>query len=134
MRIVLDTNVLIAAFISRGVCAELLEHCIRQHQIVASGWILREYRGILREKFHYPASEVREAVAHLRTRLETVTPTKLPERVCRDPDDDPVLGTALAGGCQCIVTGDEDLLTLGQWEGIDIIRPSDFWRYEAARS
>ena len=43
MRIVLDTNVLIAAFVSRGVCHELLEHCERQHQLISSGFILREF-------------------------------------------------------------------------------------------
>jgi len=41
MRLVLDTNVLIAALISRGACAELLEHCALHHAIVASEVISR---------------------------------------------------------------------------------------------
>ena len=40
MKIVLDTNVLIAAFIARGVCSDLLEHCARQHTLVTSEFIL----------------------------------------------------------------------------------------------
>ena len=36
MKILLDTNVLIAAFITRGLFNELLEHCLRRHQIIIS--------------------------------------------------------------------------------------------------
>jgi putative PIN family toxin of toxin-antitoxin system len=44
MKVVLDTNVLIAAFITRGSSSDLLEHCIRQHEIVTSEFILDEFR------------------------------------------------------------------------------------------
>jgi predicted nucleic acid-binding protein len=64
--------------------------------------------------------------------MTVVQPAAVPPEACRDPDDTPVLGTAVAGECQCIITGDDDLLTLGRFRGIDIIPPRDFWRYEAA--
>ena len=44
MRLVLDANVLIAAFVARGVCAELLEYCVREHEPVTSVAILEEVR------------------------------------------------------------------------------------------
>ena len=44
MKVLLDTNVLIAAFIARGSCAELLEHCVRRHELFTSQWILEEFR------------------------------------------------------------------------------------------
>ena len=44
MGVLLDTNVLIAAFISRGACADLLEHVIRQHEVVSSDALLEELR------------------------------------------------------------------------------------------
>ena len=44
MKVVLDTNVLIAAFITKGVCSELLEHCLRRHEIIMSEFILDEFR------------------------------------------------------------------------------------------
>jgi predicted nucleic acid-binding protein len=50
--------------------------------------------------------------------------------VAVDPDDLPVLGTAVAGLCHCLVTGDKELLSLKTVEGIPIIAPSSFWRFE----
>lgn len=134
MRIVLDTNVLIAAFVTRGVCHELLEHCERAHRLVTSGFILREFEGKLRGKFRVPPEKVQEAVSLLRSRMEEVEPPPLDEPRCRDPDDDWVLATALAGRCECIVTGDRDLLALESHGEVQILAPGSFWSYEAARA
>jgi putative PIN family toxin of toxin-antitoxin system len=50
----------------------------------------------------------------------------LAEPVCRDPDDDMVLATAIAGEADVMVTGDEDLLVLGSHAGISILSPRQF--------
>ena len=62
--------------------------------------------------------------------MELVTPTSLDQPVCRDPEDDQILGTAIAAQAQCIVTGDKDLLVLQQYEGIQIVSPNDFSDFE----
>ncbi len=60
MKVVLDTNVLIAAFIARGACSVLFEHCVEHHELVASEFILDEVRQHLQDKlarnpfFHLP--------------------------------------------------------------------------------
>ena len=131
MRVVLDTNVLIAAFIARGICHELLEYCVHEHELVASDFILDEIRKALVKKFHFSGQEATEAVALLNTRMTVVTPEPLPSPVCRDRDDDNIIGTAVAGECKCIVTGDKDLLVLKHYRGIDILSPDRFWRHEA---
>lgn len=131
MKVVLDTNVLIAAFIARGTCHELLEYCVHEHELVASDFILDETRKALVKKFHFSAQEATEVVALLHTRMTIVTPEPLPAPVCRDQDDDAIIGTALAGACKCIVTGDKDLLVLKRHRDIDIISPERFWRHEA---
>ena len=59
-----------------------------------------------------------------------VEPAVFAVSVCRDPDDDQVLGTAIAGNAACIITGDKDLLTLGKFATIDILLPRDFAAYE----
>ena len=130
MRIVLDTNILIAAIISHGACADLVEHCVRYHEIVTSEFIFTEYSNNLITKFGIPAPEVNKAVRFLRSRLTIVVPLSLGAKVCRDPKDDSVLGTAIQGGCQCIITGDKDLLVLNKYRAVKIVSPRDFWEYE----
>jgi putative PIN family toxin of toxin-antitoxin system len=112
VRIVLDTNVLIAAFIARGVCHELLEHCTLHHSLVTSEFILAELKEKLTEKFRFPTERAGEVDALLPSRMELVVPTSLDSPVCRDSDDDNILATAAAGNCECIITGDKDLLVL----------------------
>lgn len=131
MRLLLDTNVLIAAFISRGVCHELLAHCIYNHEPVTSKALLREFQEKLITKFNFTQTEVKDATQLLASRFETVTPVPFDKPVCRDPDDDVVLATALAGGCYCLVTGDKDLLVLGCFREMAIVTPADFWKYES---
>lgn len=69
----------------------------------------------------------------LRTTLEVVVPTPPDQRVCRDADDDTVFGTAIAARADCIVTGDEDLLVLQEFQSIPILRPRDFGDFETRR-
>lgn len=126
MKIVLDTNVLIAALIARGVCHELLEHCVLRHTVVTSDFILEETQEKLIEKFGYPAELAAEAVGLLRTRMKVVSESALTSPVCRDPDDDNILAAAISGDCDCIITGDKDLLVLKKYEGVDIFSPRDF--------
>ncbi len=130
MKIVFDTNVLIAAFITRGVCADLLEHCIRQHSLVTSSYILKEFQETLTVKFKISRTDASEARKLIQSRMKLVSPIPVPLDVCRDPGDSPILGTALAEPCHCIVTGDKDLLELEEFEGVKIISPQSFWNYE----
>ena len=133
MKLVLDTNVLIAAFVARGVCHELLEHCARQHELVTSAKILAEFEEKLLNKFKVPPADALEVINLMTLNMTSVTPEPLEAAVCRDPDDDWVLATAAAGGCECIVTGDKDLLVLKSFQDIAILAPSEFWAYEAAQ-
>lgn len=132
MRIALDSSVLIAANISRaGTCAELLEDLLLHHELVISGFILEELNRKLIEKFHYPRREADQAVSFLRRVGTIVVPADLPADLCRDPEDIPVLGTAVAGKCALLVSVDHDLLDLQTIQNIPIIRPGEFWRRTA---
>ena len=130
MKLVLDTNVLIAALIVRGVCADLLEHCVLSHTIVASEFIIDELRRHLAGKFKYTDEDANEAIALLESQMEIVTPKSLDQPVCRDPDDDQILATAIAARVKCIITGDKDLFVLHRYEAIQIVSPSDFADFE----
>lgn len=72
------------------------------------------------------ATEIEEVILAVKSDAATVEPRALSKRVCRDADDDWVLATAVAAKAEVIVTGDDDLLSLGSYEGIAILRPRDF--------
>jgi len=123
VKIVFDTNVLLAAFATRGLCETLFESCLAEHEIVLSPPILDEFREHLAGKFKLPAARVNEIVAFLKAECSQVEPTPVPKNACRDPDDLLILGTAIAAKANCIVTGDKDLLTLGDYERVAIVAP-----------
>ena len=125
----LDSSVLIAAHISRaGMCASLLEDIHNDHEWVISNFILDELSHKLRDKFKYPEDEIAEIREAAMIGAEFVTPAEIPGDACRDPNDLPILGTAVAGRAEVIITGDKDLLALQAFGGIPIVRPGEFWR------
>jgi putative PIN family toxin of toxin-antitoxin system len=132
MRLVCDTNVLVAALIARGVCADLLEHCVANHSLITSDFILDELHEQLIGKFKRNPNDVDEAIALFRSTMTVVEPVLISPSVCRDPDDDWILATAVAGQAGCIITGDKDLLVLQNYTGISILAPSDFADFEVA--
>ena len=123
MRVVLDTNVLFAAFVTHGVCAGVYEECLLQADIVVSDFILRELAERLVTKGKFTEADAQEAVQAVRKDAHSVLPVALAHRICRDADDDWVLATALAGKAEAIVTGDKDLLVLRTYEGVAIVTP-----------
>ena len=125
MRIVFDTNVLSSAFVAHGACAGLYEECLHRARIVVSADILAELKDKLLNKAKLSASEVREVIRAVRADAEVVEAVPLAQPTCRDPDDDLVLGAALAAQADAIVTGDQDLLVLKQYQGVDILTPRD---------
>jgi putative PIN family toxin of toxin-antitoxin system len=131
VRLLLDTNVLVAALMAHGTCNDLLEHCVRHHVVISSRPLLNELRDVLTRKFRQRATDVRATVRLFEERFTLVTPVPLEAPVCRDTDDDVVLATALAGECVAIVTGDQDLLILDPFQGIRVLTPAAFWKWES---
>ncbi len=132
MRVVLDTNVIVAAFGTRGSCAELFARVLAAHEYGVDMNLIGEVERVLRTKFRLP--EVRVAMARdlLTGTGVLVEPGPLGVRACRDPDDDRILALARAFAADVLVTGDDDLLVLHPWSGIAIVRPRDFWPMDRA--
>ncbi len=122
MRLVLDTNVLIAALVADGLCRDLVRRRTETHILVSSQSLLDELRDKLEVKFQVRAKAIPFIRAYTE-RVELVVPASLPKDACRDPDDVTVLATAVAGEADCIITGDEDLLILKEYNGIRILSP-----------
>ena len=126
MKVVLDTNVLLAAFATRGLCEAVFEACLASHEIILSEHILGELQRHLRGKFKAPGRQVDAILAYLRENATVVTSAKVPAGACRDRTDLAVLGTALAAEADCLVTGDRDLLDLKAFRGIPLLSPRAF--------
>lgn len=130
MIVVFDSNVIIAALIAHGTSAEVFEHALANHEVAVGPFIVAEVLEKLAGKFAFGAARVAEVESFLSRHTRRVDAVALPSPVCRDPDDDNVLAIATAAGAAAIVTGDRDLLDLGAYGAIAIVRPSDFWAFE----
>lgn len=127
MKVVVDTNVIYAAFVStEGTCARLLEGLIEAHAMVVSEYILAELREHLSAKRGLPAELVDRQITFLVASSDVVRPAPVHEDACPDPDDLPVLGTLLAADADCLVTGDKALLKMKAFSGHPILSPRAF--------
>jgi len=126
MRIVLDTNVIVAAFAARGLCESVLELCLDRHEILLSEPLMAEIRKNLRKKIKLSTHTIEQIEHLLRENGTTLVPESIPPDACRDPGDAHVLGLAAAGQAECLVTGDDDLLVLKRFRQCRILNPREF--------
>ncbi|MBI4411917.1 MAG: putative toxin-antitoxin system toxin component, PIN family [Deltaproteobacteria bacterium] len=127
MKILLDSNVLIAAFATRGLCHTLFEQSIYRHEVISSREIPAEVAKNLKKKLKLPQNLVEETVSYIEESATLIVPQPLNQKPCRDPNDVHVPNLALTAGCDYLVTGDDDLLTLKKIEDIPIVSPRTFW-------
>lgn len=128
MKVFLDTNVLVAAFATRGLCADVVRTVLAEHEWLVSETVLSELRRVLADKVGLPDAGVRsiERFVRAQTRIVLSAEDAAPVPV-RDPDDAVVLGEALGGSADVLVTGDRDLLDLEGIPGLRIVDPRGFW-------
>ena len=129
MRALFDTNVLLAAFLTDGVCTKLLTRARKRHfDLIICPFILLEFERILIKKFAATKAEKENALVLIaEAARESVQPSEPPSGVCRDKDDDNVLACALEAKAEYLVTGDKDLLVVDLQFGIHIVSPRKFW-------
>jgi uncharacterized protein len=128
MKAVLDTNVLVAAYVTEGLCARLLRRGRQdQFEVILCAQILRECRDNLR-KLTAPSPEALDATMEQLLAIGTVVPAVRPlgRRVCRDATDDGILACAVMARADYLVTGDKDLLALQTFATIPIVTPRAF--------
>ena len=128
MRIFTDTNVLVSAFMTRGLCADLFEIIVAEHELLIGEPVMTELKRILGKKFRAPAALVERVEAELR--LHTVVPrTRKPlELPIRDKEDPLIVACALAAKADIFVTGDQELLGLQTVQDMPIISPRTCWQ------
>ena len=129
MRVFLDTNVLAAAFGTRGLCADLVRYVLAEHQLVTGEVVLKELETVLRDRFKLPPSTTKDVVDLLRSQEVVAKPKAPASKPARDPDDGWILASAIEGRCDVLVTGDHDLLDIASSAPVRILSPRSFWEF-----
>lgn len=130
MKVVLDSNVIIAAFAARGLSSALFELCLDRHTIVLSDFILAEVRRALTQKLKMPQHTIDTIESYLKEICVLSLFDKLTKNICRDKDDDNIIALAVSAAADFIITGDKDLLVLQKYQSIRIVSPREFWEVE----
>jgi len=128
---VFDSSVLVSGLVWRGESYLCLVAQARRHvQVFSSEWILEEVRRRLKEleaEKSFPGNPW-PGFHWFSSTAKSVEPTLTWKQRSRDPQDDPILGTALAARVKIVVTRDRDLLALEKPFGIEMLRPGEFLR------
>jgi uncharacterized protein len=127
VKVFLDTNVLVAAFATRGLCADLLRTVLAKHEFVLGQIVLVEFERVMREKLRVPEEVIAAALELLREYPVTAASKPVTHPKCRDKDDAVVLACAIAAGADVLVTGDRDLLVLAGKSSVRIVAPRELW-------
>ena len=127
MRVCLDTNVLVAAFAARGLCADVLRVVLTEHDLVLGEVMMTELRRVLKTKLRLTEDRV-ETVEAVFSGIERIPKPKKPSPVpIADPTDRWILATAVEGIADVLVTGDEHLLSVADEAPLPILSPRAFW-------
>ena len=125
MRVVLDTNVLIAAALKGGLAADIIDMAATTSLInlIISEEILQELQEKLINKFSWSKDRINFFVENILQIAEFVQITESVSVIKRDPEDNKILECAISGKADLIVTLDQDLINLKSFRGIGIIHP-----------
>lgn len=127
MKIAFDTNVLVSAVATRGLCADLFNLVLAEHELILGESVLAELRRVLREKIHVPTRIIDEYDALLRQEARIVSGRSELAAKVRDTSDEAVLSEAVAGNAEVLVTGDRDLLEVAGKLPLEILDPRGLW-------
>jgi putative PIN family toxin of toxin-antitoxin system len=139
---VLDSVVLVSALLTPGGVASSVVRQAREGAFMCylSDEILAETQRVLvetprlRQRFIYTDEDVEAFVFSLRAAAHLVTDIKPLSGVVRDPNDDMIVACAIAAAADYVVSRDDDLLSLGAYEGITMITPEAFMEFLRGQS
>lgn len=127
MRVLLDSNVWLSVLTARrGFCRRLWNSAGRRCEVFSGRPIVREVEEKLVKKFRFSPTRAHRLAMYVEKRTTPVTLSAQPPPLCRDPDDDLILGLGSKAGCEYLITGDRDLLVLGSVGELRIVTPKEF--------
>ena len=127
LKIFLDTNVLVSAVATRGLCTDVLREVLASHQIIISPSLIDELRRVLRLKIGLPEEIINDYIDLLRQdAIEAGELIHLSLDI-NDEDDIKIISEAISGGATLFVTGDKELLNIETFQHMLIVTPRGFW-------
>ena len=138
MRLVLDTNCVVSAFLWGGTSRQIIDAAVEgQCRLFTSGALLAELEEVLaRDKFRPRFLTAQISVVQLLTeytgQVTVVHAPSISPTITNDPDDDQVLACAVAAKADLVVSGDSDLLRLESYQGIPIATAAEALRHITA--
>ena len=128
MKVFLDTNVLASSIATRGLCSELLESIIHDHELLTCRPVLSELERVLADKLNLPDPVIAGFLGLIKAEGRVVEARGNPAVPIKDAADIPILACAIAGEADVFVTGDKELLDLRRIGNLPIVSPRDLWR------
>ncbi len=127
IRAVIDTNIFVSGFLGKGPPHKVLEAWAQaKFKLIVSDEVVMEYESVLNRLFDHNPTLVNRTIESVSLHAEYVQPAILPSKLCRDPNDEIFIRTAIAGRANYIVSGDKDLLVLNPIVNIEVLVPRTF--------
>jgi putative PIN family toxin of toxin-antitoxin system len=127
VRVFLDTNVLVSAAATRGLCADVLREVLTSHELLISAQVISELKRVLRTKLGVAQELVDDFVWLIQQDTVLARPAQLPKVEMEDQDDLFILSAAISGTADVLVTGDKELQDIGEIANLVILSPRQFW-------
>ena len=126
MRVFLDTNVVVSAVATRGLCADLFQAILAEHELVLGETVLGELRTVLSRKMRVPRDTIQELEAHLRGHATVVKAATKRRIAGLDAADAAIIAEAVGARADVLVGGDQDLLKRAD-PPVKIVSPRGLW-------
>jgi len=127
MRVLLDTNVLVSAVTTRGLCEDIFRAVLADHELVTCTKVLQEITRILHTKISVPDSLISEYLELIRQDAILAEAEEAPDIQIKDVDDIEIIGAAISGKADVMVTGDREVLDIKPMRKLQIVSPRASW-------
>jgi predicted nucleic acid-binding protein len=127
MKVFLDTNVIVSAVATRGLCADVFRTALAEHELVTCPKVLQEVRRILSVKFSVPEPLISEYLELIGQEAIVAESEDLPDLPINDKDELEIVAAAMGARVQVLVRGDHELQGLKSLGKLRIVSPRAFW-------
>ena len=127
MKVFLDTNVIVSAVTTRGLCADVFRTVLAEHELITSSRVLQEVRRILKMKFGVPDVLIIEYLEIIEQDAVMAEFKDLPHLPIKDKDDVEIVAAAVSASAHVLVTGDREVQSIKSFKNVRIMSPRAFW-------